>query len=182
MANKLHIVLAVLCSAATTWSVADCADTQDHWFSWNPFSSDDDSRKDEKATTRVSDESRSRFGLASLPSLPKPSLPKIQLPQKNTSSRNTAPQPSVWDKVNNNTKSFLTKTKQTLMPWANGKDNSKKARTSPTGRRGRGSGAKPNSKEASKSLFPSWLWPTKAEEKQPSTVNEFLSLPHVPYE
>ena len=180
MANKLHIALAVLCSAATTWSIAESADSQGNWFSPSFLSSIEDSRKDEIATTRVSDEPKSRFGLASFPSLPKPTLPKIQLPQWNSPSKRTPPKPSVWDKVNNSTKSFMTKTKQTLMPWASAKDDPKKVRTSTTARRSASPGAKTKSKETSKGMFP-WLFGPKEEEKKIETVNDFLSLPHVPY-
>ena len=181
MANKLHIALAVLCSAVTTWSIAESADNQGSWLSRNLLSSSEGSGKDGKAAARVSDEPKSRFGLASFPSLPKPTLPKIQLPQWSSPSKRTPPKPSVWDKVNNSTKSFLTKTKQTLMPWANGKDDPKKARTSPTARRSPSPAAKTKSKETSKSMFP-WLFGPKEEEKKIETVNDFLSLPHVPYE
>lgn len=182
MTNRLQIVLTVLCSAATVWSVAESADAQRPWSSWNPWSSSgEDSRNDDMTTTRVSDEPTSRFGLAAFPALPKPTLPTFRLPQWTAAPKNTSPQPSLWDKMSNGTKVFFHKTKQTLMPWANGKEGSKSAsRTSISARRSGSAVAKPKPKDSNKGFFSSWFG--QKEEKKVETVNDFLSLPHVPYE
>jgi hypothetical protein len=74
---------------------------------------------------------------------------------------------------------MLSKTKQTLMPWADdGKPSSRRSTGSRVGSRSR-QASKPRS--GAKTLFSSWFRP-KPEEKEIKTVNEWLSLPTVPYD
>jgi len=132
-------------------------------------------------TTRISDEPQSRFRLSSFPTLPKPRLPKIPL----LTSRSRTPQrgpkpPSTWDKVNSGAKTLFIKTKRTLMPWTDDRS-SRLARTSRSYRPSSRSVHAPKPRTGPKTLFSSWFKPQK-EEKEIRTVNDFLSLPPVPYE
>ena len=120
-----------------------------------------------------------------LPTLPKPSLPKLSLPKWSTTQTTTAKsrmqqqEPSTWEKLNSGTKSIFTKTKHTLMPWtADDEPSTARKKPSSTHRTARSSSTK--SKTEKKPFFPS-LFESKPAEKQSETVNDYLSLPRVPY-
>jgi hypothetical protein len=77
-------------------------------------------------------------------------------------------EPSTWDKVSSGTKNALTKTNQTINPWA-------KKSTSSSKRTGTHQAANRPKSTEKKSMFD---WFGKAEEpKQPKTVSEFISQP-----
>jgi hypothetical protein len=122
-----------------------------------------------------------------LPTLPKPSLPKLSLPTWGTTQTTqsmarsrAAEEPSAWEKLNSGTKSFFSKTKQTLMPWtADEESSTARKKSSPTRRTARATTSKP--KQEKKPFFSSWL-ETRTEEKPIETVNDYLALPRVPYE
>jgi hypothetical protein len=76
-------------------------------------------------------------------------------------------QPSTWDKVTGATKNAVTKTNETLNPWAKKSTTSKRASTKQAANR-------PKSSEK-----PS-MWERlvgKEEDKRPKTVSEFINLP-----
>jgi hypothetical protein len=154
--------------------------------SFNPFASRDESDQPQRPT---SDENSDTGGFSwptlpkpKLPTLPRPTLPKLGLPSWGSSddspARRTSNEPSMWEKVNSGTKNLFTKTKQTLMPWT--ADDSKSARSSGARRPTRTS-SRPKSKSNKKSILSSWL--SQGEEEKPiQTVNDYLSLPRVPFE
>ncbi len=91
------------------------------------------------------------------------------------------PKKSTWDRFSDGTKSFFTKTKNVLMPWA---DESKKSSSpSRVSRSGRGyrTASSQNSGAESKhrsSFLPSFMTGKEKEEPpKPQTVNEYLELP-----
>ena len=118
-----------------------------------------------------------------LPALPKPSLPKLSLPTwgsaKSTVKPRASDEPSTWEKFNSGTKTFFTKTKQTLMPWTSDDETSSARKKTPPAR----STARTSSRKAKtekKPFFSSWL-ETREEEKPIKTVNDYLAQPRVPY-
>jgi hypothetical protein len=160
---------------------------------FNPFSratvedSPRDRDRDRERLLRGNEDAKSSgFSWPSLPkpSLPKPKLPNFSLPLISTRStstdvpkRKSDNEPGVWEKMNRGTKSLYTKTKQTLMPWA---EPSKDERTANAARRPIKTSARSKAKPESKSFFSSWF--TKEEDEKPMTVNDYLSLPRVPFE
>ncbi len=68
-------------------------------------------------------------------------------------------EPSTFEKMSQGTKSFFTKTKDTLTPWS--KSSSKKKPSAP--------------KSPSKKSFLSSWWPKKKEPPKPKTVGDFLA-------
>lgn len=146
-----------------------------------------------RVVTRASDDENKQGGFTwpslpkpKFPALPKPTLPKLPLPLWSTSKAMEKPrmteEPSTWQKFNNGTKSLLTKTKQTLMPWtATDEEKSPRKAASVARRPSRSTSAVKNKPAEKKSFFSSWF--THQEEQKPiETVNDYLSLPRVPYE
>ena len=92
-------------------------------------------------------------------------------------ARRRSAEPTTWDRFSNGTKTFFTKTKGVLMPW------SKHSETppSPTGTRRVYPASGGNRSAPKKSFFSSWF-DDEDEVKPPTTVNEFLAQPRVPFE
>jgi hypothetical protein len=145
------------------------------------------------------------FPKLSMPKLPKLSMPKWKLPKpqlpsmgrgeqdasrsrptsrttttRSTANRNPPPRgPSAWEKFNNGTKSFFTKTKTTLMPWTADTAPATPQRP-PTGsnRTRVASNANRAQREDPKpSIFSPFLPDKEAEEKRVDSTTDFLSLP-----
>jgi hypothetical protein len=102
------------------------------------------------------------------------SLSKLNPFSKTTSTkpktieRKPAP-PSTWGKVSSGTKNSLTKTNETINPWAK--------KSSPTTSRTSSKQPANQPKAAEKKSFLSSMWPAKEEPKKPKTVSEFLAQP-----
>ncbi|HUG71520.1 MAG TPA: hypothetical protein VMM76_27490 [Pirellulaceae bacterium] len=129
-----------------------------------------------------------------IPTLPKPrmpkfSLPKLQMPKVSMpqwAERNPSPNagPSIWQKLNNGTKNMLSKTRDTLMPWAANDDTppvrhatGSRASTGITRTRvasNRGNGSTTSGGEK-KSIFSSFLPASEPEAKPIRTTSDFLS-------
>lgn len=158
----------------------------------NPFTQPEPSNRG--ITARISDEPDAEekpgfsFPKLSLPKLPKPSLPKMQMPKfampKWVKKEEVSPNrgPSAWEKLNSGTKSMLTKTRDTLMPWA-AKDEKPPTRNvtgsrSSTGfsrsRVGSNRGTR-NAPVEKKSFFSSLLPNSEPEVKPIETTGDFLS-------
>ncbi|MCA9121204.1 MAG: hypothetical protein H6822_21855 [Planctomycetaceae bacterium] len=122
------------------------------------------------------------------PSMPSFSLPKLQMPKlsmpewtKRDSTPNTGP--STWQKLNNGTKSMLSKTRDTLMPWTVDDDASAVrhatgsrsstgiSRTRVSSNRGNAS----SSTGEKKSFFSSILPSSEPEPAPVRTTSDFLS-------
>jgi hypothetical protein len=95
----------------------------------------------------------------------------------NTAKRRSA-EPSTWDRFSNGTKTFFTKTKGVLMPWTKHSD---VPSPSPTGTRRVYPASSGGKSAPKKSFFSSWF-DDEDEVKPPTTVNEFLAQPRVPFE
>ncbi len=152
---------------------------------------------DPQSDSAVQEKPGFSFPKLSLPKLPKPSLPKFEMPKmqmpKVTLPKISMPQwtkrepspnqgPSTWEKLNNNTKSMMTKTRDTLMPWA-AKDEPPPARSVTGSRSSTGMsrsrvasnrGGSESSAEK-KSLFGSLFSSSESDEKPIETTNDFLS-------
>lgn len=194
------LVLFGLVATAPLRAAADEDDLQLPAF--NPFGGDADQaiateapkrRSLERETVKVSDDEPEKTGFAwpslpkpKLPSLPKPSLPKLSMPawasMPGKSKPRPADEPSTWDKINSGTKSLISNTKNVLMPWS--AEEEKPVRTSARTRTSRTTpktASRTRSKSEKKpSILSSWFSP-KEEEKPIETVNDYLSLPRVPY-
>lgn len=96
--------------------------------------------------------------------MPKMEMPKIEMPAWAKPQPRMPNEPSTWDKLNQNTKSFFTKTRDTLMPWA--AEPAPSAPRSPTGLRRATSTANNNGAEP---------------ERRIETATDFLSLPRPQY-
>lgn len=137
---------------------------------FNPF----DRKEPQRVRTTIGDEMPARSGWSlprpklpklampqlRMPALPKPKLPEMRLPRLSMPGSRKMPgsQPSAWNRFNDGTKQFFTKTKDVLTPWDNGSDKGKPKKT----------------------FFSSWL-PKKEEPKPIQSVDDFLALPKVPY-
>ena len=161
----------------------------------NPFTQPEPSNRG--VSTNISDEfdvaekPAFSFPKLSLPKLPKPSLPKIAMPKlqmpkvampqwtKKEVARN--PGPSTWQKLNDGTKNMLTKTRDTLMPWA-AEDQKPPARNATGSRTSTGfsrtrAASNRTGRESSgekKSFFSSLLPTSKPAEKRIRTTSDFL--------
>jgi hypothetical protein len=115
-----------------------------------------------------------KFPSWSLPRLPSPSLPKMpkmQLPKLSLPARPPGT-PSTWDRLNQGTRTFLAKTRSTLMPWAEPSNDATRRTAART----------PRTAAKKPSLTSSWFG-KKAEESEIETVNEFLESPRpMPFE
>ena len=80
-----------------------------------------------------------------------------------------AASPSTWDKVSSGTKNALTKTNETINPWAK--------KSSPTTKRTGSQQPGNQLKPAEKKSFLGSMWPAKEEPKKPKTVSVFLAQP-----
>jgi hypothetical protein len=153
----------------------------------DPFESGDSNSPGpaDRFSMRTSDEPESSFWLPSFRSLPKPALPKPTLPRVKLipswarASDSGRSGPSTWDRINNGTKSFFHKTQRVLMPWSAADEKSSRGSISSrtSGRSRSGS----RSQSGTKAFFSSWF-KSDEEEKEIKTVNEWLSLPTVPYD
>ena len=76
---------------------------------------------------------------------------------------------STWDKVSSGTKNALTKTNETINPWAK--------KSSPTTQQTSSKQPANQPKTAEKKSFLSSMWPAKEEPKKAKTVSEFLAQP-----
>jgi hypothetical protein len=96
-------------------------------------------------------------------------FPKLKLPSLNHSS--DPKRPSVWQKMNRNTKRFMAKSRETLMPWT------KKERESVpiTGLR------RSEDEPKKKSFLAELLKPYPDEPKKIETANDWFSLPRPEY-
>lgn len=104
------------------------------------------------------------------------SLSKLNPFSKSSSTKTTprsngrkAAPPSTWEKVSSGTKNALTKTNETINPWA------KKSPATTKRTANKQPANRPKATEK-KSLLGS-IWPAKEEPKKPATVSEFLSQP-----
>ena len=104
-------------------------------------------------------------------------LSKLNPFSKSTSTQSTRPKsngrkaapPSTWEKMKTGTKSALTKTNETINPWAK--------KSTPTTKHASTKQPANRPKTAEKKSFLSGLWPEKEEPKRPKTVSEFLAQP-----
>ena len=142
-----------------------------------------------RTSARISDETEStEHGF--WPSFPKPkmpSLPKLSLPSWTTTERamprermHQPEEPSTWSKVTGGTKDLFSKTKQTLMPWTQNDEEATVRRPVPPRRTAPKASNRTKAHPASneKKSFFSWF-SSKEEEKQPTTVNDFLAQPRL---
>lgn len=107
------------------------------------------------------------------PNLPKPTLPKLpnltmpKLPPLAPNGERN-PGPSTWQKLSRGTKDFFSKTKSTLMPWA---DNKAPVRTAQAPR------------TVKQPSFVDNLFGGKREDREINSVNDYLALPRpTPYD
>lgn len=153
-------------------------------------------RRAPRVTTRLSDdavveEEEEASGLKwpalpkpRFPTLPKPSLPKLSLPSWTTAREmpkeriRPSDEPTTWEKLSSGTKSAMTKTKHTLMPWTQEDSTTTTRRpTQPPRRSPPKTASRSKATGEKKSLFP---WFSKKEEEEPiKTVNDFLSQPRI---
>jgi hypothetical protein len=163
----------------------------DNYEPTNPFTQPEPSNGGVSATVSDEPEPAEKRGFTlpklSLPKLPKPSLPKLQLPKVPMPSWTkkepvSNPGPSTWEKLNNGTKSMLTKTRDTLMPWA-AKETPPPPRNATGSRSSTGmtrtrAGSNRNSTASTpekKSFFGSLLPSSEPEPKPIETPSDFLS-------
>jgi hypothetical protein len=94
---------------------------------------------------------------------------------RNAIGRNTAGQapPSVWQKMTSGTKSVVSKTADALNPWDDAND--KVQPPKPSGSGSAFSRATAKQSQKSGSILPTSWWPSDEKNKQPTSVNEFLS-------
>lgn len=151
-----------------------------------------------RASARISDdpaEEESGFPLKlpalpkpKLPALPKPTLPKLTLPSWTTTREmpregmRQPPEPSTWQKFSSTTKDMFSKTKETLMPWANDESDPESARrgNSPPRRSPPRSTSRSKARKASgekKSFFPWFNSEPEKDDPFKDGVNGFLAQP-----
>ena len=150
---------AVIAALLVYLAVSTSVTAQEGWSlkKLNPFAKDTSAKS--RATATVTD-SDPFFSLPKfkVPALKMPKMPSFSKP-KPRAPRN---EPSGFQKFNQGTKNFFSKTSAALQPW---KKNTKPART-----------IKPKEKKGS--TF-GWLspFPKEPEQRQVQTLNEFLKLP-----
>jgi hypothetical protein len=183
VAKTFRIALPLACCVWIVASTTTLVSAQEGGFSLNPFnrSGTDESEEAPQATGAISDEPTSSFSLPTLPKPSLPKLPKLRFPTWGGTAQGEPSRPSTWDKFNRGAKSFFAKTKKTLMPWTVDEWEDRPARSAARSRPTQRSAARSTRKPNGKNLFSS-LFDSPEEEKEIETVNDFLSLPQVPYE
>ena len=217
------IVMALTCLLTTTFCVRAHADGFKFPKIANPFKKPAVSDSNEpvrhvRATgTNLSDTNRPTVRETSSFSLPKLKLPELTMPsfgreqsgtptttrqpsmrttvtRQSRSNDNRPPEPSVFDKFSQGTKSFFGKAKTTLMPWTNDTPSTTRRPSAPSGslsqhstrtNRGTRSSSRSNSqiREASTDngfTFP-WSKPKRETVQELRSANDFLALPRPKY-
>lgn len=185
------------------------AQTDDQYRIVDPFKDQDPSGGISARVTDEAEAEEPKRGFSfpklSMPKLPKLSMPKWKLPKpqlpsmsgretdtsrsrpasrstttRSTANRNPPPRgPSAWEKFNNGTKSFFTKTKATLMPWTADAAPATTQRPPTGSNRARvaSNANRTRSEEPKPSIFSPFLPDKDAEEKRVDSTTDFLSLP-----
>lgn len=150
----------------------------------NPFKREDAAPRTARTSRSAETRQASSAGFPSLPTpplpqweMPKFSMPTVAMPTLGGAGNGrTSRSPSTWQKMSRGTRTFLTRTKTTLMPWAK-----KEPSTVSTPQLGARRSAQRNSKPKAddNSLLP-WLG-SKPEQQEIKSVNDFLALPQPSY-
>lgn len=143
IAILLAFVLSVPARAAEGWKMPNL----------NPFSKKE---AKPKPRTRISDEPKSTW------KMPKPSMPKPFAAKSTKKSK----QPSTWQKMNNGTKNFFAKAKDTLNPFDDDDKPRENARTASKPAKAKGS---------------SWMGKGQESEQTPMTPNDWLNMSRPSY-
>jgi hypothetical protein len=176
--KRLHKALPICACVALAWTWAFPALGAESHPWWNPLGlgQGDSPAEQRKVASRTTAKPKSKSSSDTFPSWPHPTLPKLPLLSAGSERKNSPQTPGMWDTVSDGTKSFLTKTKDVLMPWADSSEKSQPSKNASSSRKARTASSSRGKTE--KSTFP-FLSSSKKKDDDIKSVNDFLELPRL---